>query len=553
MVTINVNYFALIGDFMQNLVGVLFLLIFLYFAIRWFENIKDWKKYGVITILLLCLNLLTHIYTGALAVTLFFTLLIFSIGLKTYKNRELPLFDLKILGILSALVVACFVVLFLVYPVMFTKYGNVLSFLNSSSVSSGRGMSSPVTGIIFCSLPYLLGVAASIIILYRGLKEKISDTPLLQINRNTLLAFVYVALAAVLAILVVIPASDYQSRFLLLAFVPIGLLVPLGLKFLETEFLGKYPSKKLPTTLLVIGIAAIFAFSSFYTASESFNNLEPTITTDQYNDLVQLKASFVNITDENIVILASDMQTKYWVEYVLGDIGNGKNVTVVENINGVQEKYQNSTIYSISSLNSQNQSSNLNNPSGVSASNSSASASNSSTKPSNSSSAASNLVTPPSNSNSSSPNQGPGSNMGNNGGNMGGAGISNSYDLSILLPYGPPLLPNSWDMLSVNTKGSQNMQNPLNRDNQNPGNMTNNTNRPPGNMTTGGPPGNMTNNTNMQPPGGMTNSTNLPQGASGNNMGSSSDGQTKNVVESLISSGTTIYSGKYFKIIKIKI
>ena len=146
MVTINVNYFALISDFMQNLVGVLFLLVFLYFAIRWFENIKDWKKYGVITILLLCLNLLTHIYTGALAVTLFFALLIFSIGLKTYKNRELPIFDLKILGILSALVLACFVVLFLVYPVMYTKYGNVLSFLNSSSVSSGRGMSSPVSG-----------------------------------------------------------------------------------------------------------------------------------------------------------------------------------------------------------------------------------------------------------------------------------------------------------------------------------------------------------------------------------------------------------------------
>jgi hypothetical protein len=546
MITVNVNYFALIGDFMQNLVGVLFLSIFLYFAIKWFENIENWEKYGVITILLLCVNLLTHIYTGALAVTLFFALLIFGIALKAYKTRELPIFDLKILGLLSALVLACFIALFVAYPVMYTKYGTVLSFLNSSStVTGGRGISSPVSGIIFCSIPYLLGVAASIIILYRGLKEKTSNSSMistmLKINKNTLLAWVYISLAALLAILIVIPASDYQSRFLLIAFLPIGLLVPLGLKFLETEFLAKYPSKKLPTTLLVLGVAIIFAFSSFYTASESFNNLGPTITSDQYNELVELKASFVNNTDTNIVILASDFQTKYWVEYALGDIGNGKNVTVVENINGVQEKYQNSTIYSISSLNSQSQVSNLNKTSGTSASNSSTSVSNSSSSPSNSSAVVSNQVAP-------------GSTPGNNGGNMGGAGMDNSYDLSFLLPYGPPLLPNSWDKLATNNGGSPNTQNPQNRDNQPFGNNTNNTNRPPGNMTSiGGPPGNMTNGTNMQPPGNMTNSTNPPQGALGNGMGSSSDGQAQSIVQSLTSSGTTIYSGKYFKIIKIKL
>ncbi len=539
MVTINVNYFALIGDFMQNLVGVLFLSIFLYFAIRWFENIKDWKKYGVLTILLLCINLLTHIYTGALAVTLFFALLIFSIVLKTYKTRELPIFDLKILGILSALVLACFIALFLAYPVMYTKYGTVLSFLNSSSTATGgRGMGSPLTGIIFCSLPYLLGVAASIIILYRGLKEKTSNISQYKINKNTLLAVVYVSLAAVLAVLIVIPASDYQSRFLLIAFLPIGLLVPLGLKFLETEFLAKYPSKKLPTTLLVLGVAIIFAFSSFYTASESFNNLGPTITTDQYNELVELKASFVTNTDKNIVILASDFQTKYWVEYALGDMGNGKNVTVVENVNGVQEKYQNSTIYSISSLNSQSKGSNLNQTSGTSASNSGNAMPNLSNSTSNSSAVSIQVA--------------PGSNPGSNGGNM-GAGLAKSYDLSFLLPYGPPLLPNSWDMISINSRGSPNTQSPFN-DNGNPGNMTNNTNRPPGNMTSmGGPPGNMTNNTNMQPPGNMNNSNNLPEGSPGNGMGSASDGQAQKVVESLTSSGTTIYSGKYFKIIKINL
>ncbi len=61
LITVNINYFAMIGDYMQNLVGVLFLAVFLYFSIRWFENINNWRKYGVLTVLFLGLNLLTHI------------------------------------------------------------------------------------------------------------------------------------------------------------------------------------------------------------------------------------------------------------------------------------------------------------------------------------------------------------------------------------------------------------------------------------------------------------------------------------------------------------
>ncbi|NYB51925.1 MAG: glycosyltransferase family 39 protein [Methanobacteriaceae archaeon] len=549
MVTINVNYFALIGNYMQNLVGVLFLSIFFYYVIKWFEDIENWKKYGALTILFLGINLLTHIYTGALAVTIFFSLLIFSIVLKTYNTRKLPLFDLKILGLLSLLILGCFIILFVAYPVMYTKYGTVLSFLNSSSTitTGGHGMSSPVNGMIFCSLPYLLGVAASLLILYRGLKEiisnesQINNSSQMKININTLLAWVYISFAAVVTVLAVMPASDYQSRFLLIAFLPLGLIIPIGLKFMETEFLARYPSKKLPTTLLVIGIAIIFAFSSFYTASQSFNNLGPTITTDEYNDLVKIRASFVNNSDENIVILASDFQTKYWVEYILGDLGQGKNVNVVENINGVQEKYQNSTLYAISSLNTQTSSiKTFNTASGTSTLNQGNIVSNSGNTISNQG----NMPSDPMNA---------GSNPGNRVRNMGGGGMDNSYDLSFLLPYGPPLLPNSWDSILINNRGSTAMQNPLNRDNQHPEKNNNTTNRSPGNMTSNAaPPENMASN-NIQPDGGMPGSRNQTQGAPINNIGSGSDGESLKFLESLTSSGTTIYSGKYFKIIKIKL
>jgi hypothetical protein len=564
MVTVNVNYFALIGDFLQNLVGVLLLAVFLYFAVMWFADINQWKKYGVLTVIFLCLNLLTHIYTGAVAVTLFFSLLLFSTVFKTYKIRKLPIFDLKILGMVSAVVLAFFAVLFLTYPVMYTKFSTVmLSFISSSTAqtgATGRGVSSPVSGIIFLSLPYLLGIVATLVILYRGLKEKITLMPVemdkttvkrdktklemvkttlgldkatlemgkatnkmdktlhenneildknlhSKMNKNTLLVWVYISMAVLLAVLVSIPASDYQSRFLLMAFLPVGLLVPLGLKFLETEFLGRY-SKKTLITLLIAVVALIFAFSCYYTASESFNNLEPTITPQQYNELLEVKASFANVTDENMVIVASDFQNKYWVEYVLGDMGNGNNVTVVESVQGVQENYQNSTIYAISTQNNQTSSSMGFN--GIS---------------------------------------------GTNSGNA-GSSLDENYSLSFLLPYGPPILPNSLDLIPSFSSGSQTSQNSMQGGNQPTGGVLNNTNSLHGNKTAnGGFPGNLSSNANqtnntVQPQGIMNNQTNPPQG---NNMGSGGNDQSRQTVDSLTSSGTTIFSGSYFKIIRIQL
>lgn len=561
MVTVNVNYFALLGDYLQNLVGVLVLSVFLYFMVRWFEDISHWKRYGVLTVIFLCINLLTHIYTGAVAVTLFFTLLIFSIVFKTFKTHKLPVFDLKIFGILSVLVITFFMVLFLTYPVMYTKFGTVLSYINSSTTTDGgmgMGMASTLSGIIFLSLPYLLGIGATLIILYRGLKEKIipissmtsvsprtstssgvpSSTENLTssrvmtsfvasnssrtsisslMNKNTLLAWVYISLAILLGVLVMMPASDYQSRFMLISFLPIGLLVPLGLKFLETEFLAKYsrktPNLKTPVTILVAGIALIFAFSCFYTASESFNSLEPTITSDEYQELLEIKASFANITNENIVIVASDFQDKYWVEYVLGDVGVGNNVIVLENVQGVQENYQNSTIYSVSAQSNQTSSDGFGKV-------------------------------------SSNPSKTPGS------------GADNSYSFSFLLPYGPSILPNSLDMLSTVNNGSQTRMSSMQKDHQPSGVMANSTNGPENmNSSSGRPTGNIPSNitknlpsnltNHMLAPENMTNPVNTPPGVGGNSQNDGSNGPTRQVVDSLTSSGTTVFSGNYFKIIRI--
>ncbi|HMK54334.1 MAG TPA: glycosyltransferase family 39 protein [Methanobacteriaceae archaeon] len=477
LITVNINYFAMISDFMQNLVGVLFLVVFLYLALRWFENINNWHKYGVLTVIFLCLNLLTHIYTGALAVLLFFALLIFNIIFKKNKTGQIPLFDLKILGLLTALVLGCFVVLFLVYPVMYSKFATVISFFNASaSNGSNLGMrGSPSTGMIFCSFPYLLGVFAALKILYNGLKEKAISPN--EMNRNTLLAWLYLSLAVVLAVLSFLPSAEYQSRFVLMAFLPIALLVPLGIKYVENEFLNRYPVHKKALTAIVIMVALIFAFSSYYTAAASFDGLRPTVTSDQYQELVKIKQDYLN--NPGGVIVAGDFQTKYWVQYVLGN-----NVTISEDQNEITTKYANSTIYVITAT-------------------------------------------------------------GNNQA-LGGFQKSDSYEGSFLLPYGPPILPNSIDKIpTIGTNSQNNFKNPFNNTNQ------------PQNNGTGGPPdnnfirGNATfsgNNIPGKPNGTMSSP---PQGnmtASGNGI-PTSNGQGLSL-SSLNISGTTIYSGKYFKIVK---
>ncbi|HII83823.1 MAG TPA: hypothetical protein HA271_03050 [Methanobacterium subterraneum] len=85
----------------------------------------------------------------------------------------------------------------------------------------------------------------------------------------------------------------------------------------------------------------------------------------------------------------------------------------------------------------------------------------------------------------------------------------------------------------------------------------NNSNQPPENMNSSpvGPTGNMppdlTNNTQLT--GNQTNQTNTFQGAGGNTSNIGSNRQTRRVVDSITSSGTTVFTGKFFKIIRIEL
>ncbi|HEX3013067.1 MAG TPA: glycosyltransferase family 39 protein [Methanobacterium sp.] len=352
LITVNIFYFQLIGDFMQNLVGVFFLLLLIYFAVKWMQNQGEWKKYGILAIAILLCNIFTHIYTGILAVILFISLLLFNWVLISYKTGKIEISNLKILGIVSILVIGGLAVLFAVYPYMFSKFTTVLSFLNNSS-TSGTNLAGGnfVNPIIFLTVPFILGLLVTIYILYNGLKEKITVRDV--IRRRTLLAWVYLVMTAVLISLAVAPSVDsqYKSRFIELAFVPIALMVPLGLKFIENWLSKRYPSKKRLKLGLISLIAVIFAISSFYTAAGVFSSMGPSITSDQYNNLVSIKENLTsNNIDTNGIILVDDYHTGYWVEYVL------RMQVETGNLSEIQKEYPNRAIYAVTlTQNSQSQ------------------------------------------------------------------------------------------------------------------------------------------------------------------------------------------------------
>lgn len=224
---------------------------------------------------------------------------------------------------------------------MFSKFTIVLSFLNNSSTNGsdlgGGGSSNP---LIFVTLPFLLGIFATLTGLYKGLKSK-KDNKGVLISKNTLLAWLYIVLTLVLVILSILPSIDsqYKSRFIMLAFVPIALIVPLGLKYIEKWLSTKSSFKTLKIGLISI-LAVLFAISSFYGATEEFSSMGPSITTKQYNNLLEIKASYLNgEIDPNGIIVVNDYHTGYWAEYVLGmQVETG---TADE----IQQKYPDKTIY----------------------------------------------------------------------------------------------------------------------------------------------------------------------------------------------------------------
>ncbi|MHA1334605.1 MAG: ArnT family glycosyltransferase [Promethearchaeota archaeon] len=351
MVTINIYYLRMIEDFMQNLVGTFFLLFFMYFAVKWFENFEEWKKYGVITCILLVCNILTHIYTGAVAIVLFVALFFFAFILKWIRTKQIPKYELKILILLIGIVAVAIVGLIFIFPTIYTNFYSRISGYVNTLTSNDTETDSPyrMAFMVFITIPYILGLASVVLYLYKGLFQKRFNNnnndakPI--IPKELLLIWLYFVLAVLIFVLVIIP-SNWQERFILLAFVPISLAVSFGLLRLEVYLSKKYDNRKGKRYAIVGIIAFLFAFSSLYSAISIIPRMGPIITEDQYNELVKIKEKLIGKEiDQDGVMHVDDVHFGYWVEYIFEmDVDRG-------DINQSVEEYPNRTIYHISPWN----------------------------------------------------------------------------------------------------------------------------------------------------------------------------------------------------------
>jgi hypothetical protein len=359
LITINPFYFSMVGNLMQNLIGVLFLMTFSYFIIKWFENIGNWKKYGVLTTIFLLINMLTHIYTGSVSILIFLAMLIFTFVFKSYKNRSLAKFELKILGLISAGVALVLGILLTLYPIMLDKFITVLSLGNSQSQANMNFMqvlfkALSNNGVIFLTVPFILGILVLLKIFYDKVKTK-------ELSSELLSSVFYLIITITVIILSISPIidGDYQYRFLLFGFVPLSLISPLCLNLLNIKLTKIKTIKGIKLGLAAI-IITIFLISSVYASSKSFSSMKPIITDEQYNKLMEVKNNYVGTKiDSNGILMGSII---YWPVYILDLKIADWSVYILDlktadgNITEIQKKYPNRKIYSVSlSMNRGNQ------------------------------------------------------------------------------------------------------------------------------------------------------------------------------------------------------
>lgn len=299
------------------------------------------------TIVLLFCNIFTHIYTGTLAVVIFLLIMLFNLIIKAIKTRSLPKLYFGIFIISIAIIIGGLALMFIAYPGMFSLFNSVVSYANGSTTSTFNGSpSSSDSFMVFLTIPFLLGLLATIKVFYNDIKEKLPSRGRNKGKKNVIgvlsnkgiLAGIYLVMTAILVLFSVME-TQYQSRFLLLSFIPIALLVPIGLQFIDNLLDRFLPSKKVLSICVIAIIAILFASSSLYAASDSFSSMGPIITTEQYNALSEIKTDYIDNSSSQVVVAVNEFHIGYWAQFVLGtDVFSG-------NQNSLESNYSNYTIY----------------------------------------------------------------------------------------------------------------------------------------------------------------------------------------------------------------
>ncbi|MDR2830900.1 MAG: glycosyltransferase family 39 protein [Methanobrevibacter sp.] len=340
LMVVNTMYFNLIGDFNQNLIGTSLFLIFLYIFIKWLNDITN-KKYALTTIILICINLFTHIYTGVLTVTIFLLVFILSTIIKIAKIKKMPVLEIKIVSICIISALAILPIIFLLYPAVneiISSFLTSLSGKESSSQMMGMGASS-INYIL--TIPFILGLIVTLKIFIAEFKNYLDENKSDKFSKKGITSVVYLTLSSILIVFSLVQ-TEFQMRFGLLIFIVIAFLSPLSLYLLEDLIRNKYPLKK-HLNLLIIGIIAIlFISSSVYTASGQLSRLSPSITDEQYNGLFEIKEKYLDNITHPAIILVDEYHGTYWTQYVFN-----QDIVTSDNQSTAKEKYNESNFFKI--------------------------------------------------------------------------------------------------------------------------------------------------------------------------------------------------------------
>lgn len=346
LVSVNVYNLRMIEDFMQQIGATFFLLWFFYFAVRWFEDIRSWKRNGILTGIFLVCTIFTHIYPGLIALIILGALLLFNFIGKMIKTRKVPKSELKIIGLIGLGFVGIIIGGIILFP---STLSNILTRLESfmSDFTTGSDKDSLMfisNALVFLTLPTLIGVVIGAVYLIKGLKGRVSEDEKSPISKETFLVWICLILFGLILFLSILSTS-WQERFVLLSFVPIALLTALGVKFIEKQLARTYPNKKGIKNLIISGFAVIFCISTTIHAIQFTESMGPILTTEQYEELEFISTSYIPDTiDPTGIFAVQSYHFGYWITYIFDMDSTTANVS--DNI----DLYSGREIYGINEI-----------------------------------------------------------------------------------------------------------------------------------------------------------------------------------------------------------
>lgn len=334
-VLVSFNPFALrmVEDFMQNYFGVFFYLIFLLTATSAFAA-PSTKRVTIAAVMFL-LALGSHLYTAALAVVSLAGLVILHyLAAVAVEHRSIK----KEVLISSAIFIgstAVVVIITAFFPSFGTKYVKIFSFLQDLTTST---YSSLPQFLVFLNIPYILAVVVGFRTILHYLQ---SDEEAVTKQQYMLLSSLLI-LALVLFILTLpfIP-TKWATRFVLLAFLPLALLIPVG--FGEYQVIKVTPQFSMRFSKHTLyAVFGFFMLMSVISSIAFVPTMGPTLTAEQYAELQQINSLSLDRTG---VIVHSDSNMYYWAVAIFNmDTVNIQNFSV--------EDYTGRTVYVIQSIQS---------------------------------------------------------------------------------------------------------------------------------------------------------------------------------------------------------